>query len=269
MHIDELIAHAKQHINTPQQVPFLSIPKSWGQGRTVFGGISTALIYTAIKECIASGRVLRSLNTNFIGPLAFDTPFTIEVEVLREGRSATQVIGKAIQNDKVCVMSQACFGVARDSKVNVRNTQHHGMLAPKKRSYIPQIPKVVPNFIQHFELAKHDGGWPFTGKKTSHLHGWMRFKEPPECITDGHLIAMLDSWPPTLLQLIRWPAPISTMSWSIEFIHPHADIQPTDWFAYQASTRQAADGYGHTEANVWDSHGELVAISRQVVAIFD
>ncbi|MFT4941090.1 MAG: acyl-CoA thioesterase [Paraglaciecola sp.] len=69
--------------------------------------------------------------------------------------------------------------------------------------------------------------------------------------------------------MLRWPAPASSMSWKVEFIHPHSTFQPTDWFAYQAQTRQAADGYGHTEANIWDAKGKLIAVSRQTVTIFD
>jgi acyl-CoA thioesterase len=59
------------------------------------------------------------------------------------------------------------------------------------------------------------------------------------------------------------------MSWSVEFIHPHQKFAPQDWFAYQARTRQASDGYANTEANIWDAQGQLVAISRQTVAVFE
>ena len=105
--------------------------------------------------------------------------------------------------------------------------------------------------------------------KNAHYYGWMRFKKPPADISDVHLITLIDAWPPTLLQMLKWPAPASTVSWNLEFIHPHKPVAPDEWFAYKAETRQAAEGYGHTEANIWDAAGELVAISRQTVAIFD
>lgn len=97
----------------------------------------------------------------------------------------------------------------------------------------------------------------------------MRFSEAPAEVTDAHLIALIDAWPPTILQMLRWPAPASTMSWNLEFIHPHGPVAGDDWFAYQADTRQAADGYCHSEANIWDTRGELIAISRQIIAVFD
>lgn len=261
MNIDELFQQAKQANE-------LSVPNQWTQGRTVFGGLSAALVFVAIQEKVASGRVLRSLNTNFVGPLLPNEPFSIEVTLLREGANVTQIIGQAIQHNKVCVMSQACFGVARDSKITVENTRKLELELPKKPNFIPQIPKVTPKFLSQVDLALQAGAMPFTGSKKSETGGWMRFKQPPESISDAHLITLIDAWPPTLLQMLRWPAPASTMSWNLEFIHPHQPMAPNDWFAYHASTRQAADGYGHTDANIWHPQGDLIAISRQVVTIF-
>lgn len=269
MLIDELIQAAKVHSQDPTAHEHLIVPKDWSQGRTVYGGLSAAMVFAAIQEQVSDDRVMRSFNCNFVGPLNAEQPFKITVEVLREGKNASQVLARAIQDDKTAVLCQACFGVERDSKVAVLNNDTHGMTLPKKPKFIPQIPKVTPKFLRHFDLAMDDGGWPFTGSKQSHVHGWMRYKETPAAITDAHLIGMIDAWPPTVLQMLRWPAPASTMSWNVEFIHPHSAFAPNDWFAYQATTRQAAGGYGHTEANIWDQQGELVAISRQAVAVFD
>ncbi|MFT4994354.1 MAG: acyl-CoA thioesterase, partial [Paraglaciecola sp.] len=175
----------------------------------------------------------------------------------------------AMQNGKVCALVQACFGVARQSKIHVKNYDKHAMLLPKKATFLPQIPKITPKFLRHFDLAIVDGGLPFTGSKKSHLHGWMRYSEAPNEVTDIHLIALIDAWPPTTLQMLRWPSPSSSMNWNVEFMHPHQNFKASDWLAYQSHTRQAADGYAHTEANIWDAQGELVAISRQTVAVFD
>jgi acyl-CoA thioesterase II len=268
MHIDTLLNSVKQQAKTNIQDITLSVSSRWEQGRTLYGGISASLVYQAMREAVNSDKVLRSLSTNFVGPIEADSEFSITVEVLREGKNVTQVVGRLLQNNKVAVMSQASFGIARESKVHISNTLQHKMDYPKKPNFMPHIPKVTPNFLGNFDLAKTKGGWPFTGKKDSDLHGWMRFKEQPTDFSDAHLVALIDIWPPTVLQLLRWPAMASTMSWNLEFIHPHQKISGSDWFAYQAQTRQAADGYAHTEANIWDKHGTLVAISRQVVAVF-
>lgn len=68
--------------------------------------------------------------------------------------------------------------------------------------------------------------------------------------------------------MLRLPSPASTMSWNLEFIHAQKAFSKDEWFAYQATTRQASGGYAHAEANIWDENGDLVAISRQTVAVF-
>ncbi|WP_088328749.1 thioesterase family protein [Lacimicrobium sp. SS2-24] len=267
MHIDQLLEQIQQHAD--QETTPITVPKSWTQGRTLFGGISAALLYEAIRHKVKGDRVLRSLTTNFVGPLAPERPFEIRISVLREGKNVTQVTANALQDNQVAVFCQACFGVQRESKISVKSSTTHTMTPPQKAKFIPQIPKVTPKFLKHIDLSLTEGGLPFTAKKTSKTCGWMRFSQHPEKITDAHLIALIDAWPPTILQMLRWPAPASTMSWNLEFIHPHAPVASDDWFAYQADTRQAADGYCHSEANIWDAKGELVAISRQIIAVFD
>ncbi|NCP64258.1 MAG: thioesterase family protein [Paraglaciecola sp.] len=269
MHIDDLIGSVIKQISPTQTHASLSVAKTWAQGRTLYGGISAALIFAGMRQLVPHEKLIRALNTSFIGPIEADQPFTIELTILREGKNATQVQGKIIQDQKPAVLMLASFGVARASKVEESSHSTHAMPVPIKPNFIPPIPKVVPSFLGHFDLVKERGGWPFTANKDSQIHGWMRLKKAPTAFTTAHLVALIDVWPPTVLQQLRWPAPASTMSWNLEFIHPHADFSPTQWFAYQALTRQASNGYAHTEANVWDEHGRLVAISRQTVAVFD
>ncbi|MBC3765058.1 acyl-CoA thioesterase [Neptunicella marina] len=265
MHIDELLAH----FSLPQAEYKLTVPSNWAQGRTVFGGLSAALLFQSMKHQLSDDRELRSLSVNFVGPLNADEEFVITSDMLRQGKNASQIEARAMQNGRVSVVAIAVFAGQRESKVAVQNNTRHQMPIPKKPKFIPQIPRVTPKFLRHIDLSIHEGGIPFTGSAISHMHGWMRFKQAPEKITDTHLIALADAWPPAPLQMLRWPAPASTMSWNLEFIHPHRPIAPTDWIAYQAETRQAASGYAHTEANLWDSQGELIAVSRQLVGIFD
>jgi acyl-CoA thioesterase II len=267
MNIDELLAlGTASAIQADTQI---LAPKDWAQGRTVYGGLSAGILYAAAKKIVAPERVMRSMSTNFVGPLLAEVPFNVKVEVVREGKNVSQIQARAIQNDKICVVSQICFAQGRDSKLSVENTDKHQMGLPNKGNFIPQIPKVTPKFLRHIDLSFESGGIPFTGRKTAHYHGWMRFKEAPTDFTDAHLVSIIDAWPPTLLQMLKWPAPASTVSWNLEFLHPHSPIHPTDWLAYQSNTRQAGDGYGHTEANIWDAQGRLIAISRQTVAVFD
>lgn len=268
MHIDQLFDAISQQINKDQHTATLSVPKNWSQGRTVYGGLSASLTYKAISLVVESTQLLRCLNTHFIGPIEVEKPFNIEVEILRKGKNVTQVQAQLKQGENTALIAQASFGLPRDSKIKVSPHLTHNMDAPLKPSFLPNIPKVTPKFLKHYQLAKVKGGLPFTGKKESEIHGWMRFTSPPTHFTDAHLVSLIDAWPPTVLQMFKLPKMASTLSWNLEFIHPHLPIAADEWFAYQANTRQAADGYVHSEANIWDARGELVAISRQIVTVF-
>lgn len=265
MHIDELLAAAR----AADADTALSFPENWGQGRTAFGGLSAAMLYAAMRREIDESRVLRSMSTSFVGPLYAETPFRIEVEVLREGKAMSQVLARAIQDGQTAVLVQATFGLNRESKIEVAATAMHALGEPGKGECIPQIPNVTPAFMQHIDMRMLVGGMPFAGGNGSEFGGWMRFVDPPSAFTDAHLIALIDAWPPTLIQQLDHVAPASSVCWNLEFIHPHAPMAPDAWFAYHARTLQAAQGYGHSEALIWDSDGEVVAVSRQTVAVFE
>lgn len=268
MHIDDLLNLATAQAKSDDPKP-MQIPQNWTQGRTAFGGLSAALVYQAIKQHVTDDRVMRAFNCNFIGPLLPDKDFIIETEMLRSGKNATQVLGRIMQDGNIAVLCQVCFGVSRDSKVSILNHEKHDLAQPTRAKYFPPIPKVVPKFLKHVDLCIESGGLPFTGSKLSQYHGWMRFKKAPKQFTDAHIIALVDAWPPTVIQMLRWPAPVSSINWNLEFLHPHKPMQADDWLAYKVQTRQAAAGYAHTEANIWDAHGDLIALSRQTVGVFD
>jgi len=263
MHIDAILEQVYNNSNT------FIIPKSWSQGRTTFGGLSAALVYEAIRNKTEPQRVLRSMTTNFVGPLFTGVEFSIDVKVIREGKSTSVVEARLKQDNKDSLVILACFGLPRDSRVRV-DADSRINLRPAKKSKIPfHIPKIMPNFLQHISLDIVEGGMPYTGQKSSKYSGWMRFKKQPYEINDAHIIALIDAWPPSVLQMVKGIKPASTLSWNLEFIHPHLKIQPDEWLAYESNTRQAGDGYAHTEANIWNTQGDLIAISRQVVTIFD
>ena len=56
MTVDELlnISQLSQTSENTWKVDGLVIPKTWGQGRTAFGGISAGMLYTAVKQQVCS-----------------------------------------------------------------------------------------------------------------------------------------------------------------------------------------------------------------------
>lgn len=245
----------------------LVIPASWCQGRTAFGGISAALLFQACRKQVCSSRHLLSISCSFIGPLNADTPFSIETEVLREGKNATQIMARIIQSGATQVMAQICFGKYKESALTQQNVGELSLLAPNQKQVIPYVENITPAFFQHVEISLQQGGMPFSKALTSNLAGWMRFYEQSNNLSELELLALSDAWPPTMLQMYPEPAPASTMSWYVEFLQPVA-LSAGDWFGFEAITHSCQHGYAQEEAKIWHPNGELLAISRQTVAIF-
>ncbi len=249
------------------------VPAHWAQGRTVYGGLTAAMIYQRMQQVVKQQhadelRPIRFLNLSFIAPLMVEEALSIEVEMLRSGRSATQLIAHVKQQGKTCVIAQACFGIKRQSKIQLTDQHPLDMPLPAKANFIPQVPKVVPKFLRHFDINLQDGRFPFMHSKKSHLKGWMRFKHTPQAFNDAHLIALIDAWPSTVLQQLKLPAAASTMNWNLEFTQSAALPHPDEWLAYQAHTAHAADGYVFGDAHVWNAQGQLLVLSRQTVGVF-
>lgn len=271
MHFDELLNSAasigKMSVEQ-QKTATMQFPANWCQGRTAFGGLSASLLYQAIRQQIEPSRRLLSLSTNFVGPLLADTDFSLHIEILREGKNSTQVLAKAVQNGQVSVIVQGCFAKSRDSGIHVPVCKEMTLKPVDPRYILPFQSGAMPEFFQHVDLCPQQGGMPFVGADTSHLGGWMKLKQMPSALNEAHIIALTDAWPPTLLQMFKQPAPASSMSWYLEFVQqPH--LEPGQWLGFEAITHHCKDGYGLEDGCIWSQSGELIALTRQTVALFD
>jgi len=268
MHIDQILEAIQ-----PSTDSTVTVPDTWAQGRTVYGGLTAALVHQQMRQQVMAAqpeqpRPVRYLNFSFIGPLKVNEPIRLETTLLRSGRSATQLMTQVSQEGQICVVAQGCFGIRRDSVISITEQFQHAMKPPKRANFLPQIPGVVPRFLRHMEINMQAGRLPFMRGKLDHLHGWMRLKKAPQVFQDEHLIAVIDAWPSTVLQQLKKPAAASTMNWNLEFTQ-HADLpKPGGWLAYQAETSHAADGYVFGDASIWNPEGQLLALSRQTVGLF-
>jgi acyl-CoA thioesterase len=251
----------------PQQ---LSIPAEWAQGRASFGGLVAALQYEAMRAKVPADRPVRSLAITFVGPVEPDVPVSFEVDVLREGKAVSQVLGRAMQNGQVVTLVQGSFGASRASEVSVEAQPAPEMKHWEQCQELPYIKGVTPEFMRHLAMRWSIGGLPFTGNQSREMGGWVRLrgdvKEEP--LTEAHILTLVDAWPPALLPHLRKPAAGSTLTWTIEFVQPLLELSTLDWCKYCVHIEHARDGYGHAAAALWSPEGRLIALSRQTVTIF-
>ncbi|MBU0903332.1 thioesterase family protein [Pseudomonas sp. MIL19] len=253
--------------DNPQAV---HIPAQWGQGRASFGGLVAALVYEAMRAQVPDGRPPRSLAITFVGPAAPDVPISFSVEVLREGKAVSQVLGRAVQDGQVVTIVQGSFGAGRDSRIAVQAEPAPQAKPVDECQELPYIPNVTPEFTRHLAMRWAFGGMPFSGNSSREMGGWVRLRDQTriEAADEAHLLALVDAWPPAVLPHLTAPAPGSSLTWTIEFVQPMSTLSIADWCLYRAQIEHARDGYGHVAAALWSPTGELLAISRQTVAVF-
>lgn len=247
----------------------ITIPAHWAQGRTCFGGLMVALLYEAMRGRLGDDRPLRSLVATFVAPPAAETPIAFEVEVVRQGKSVSHMLGRALQDGEITTLAQASFGAARESRIEVSALPAPALPPMENATPLPYIPGVTPECFRHFDLRWALGGMPFTGTASREVGGYVQLREPGSEVLDvTRLLALADAWPPAVLPHLTRPTPGSSLTWTIEFVHPLPVLRGDDYLRYRAVIEHARDGYGHTAATLWSPSGELVAISRQTVTVF-
>lgn len=247
----------------------LHVEEGWGQGRATYGGLVGGLMFSALQAQVPDPvPPLRSLTVNFVAPVAPGSA-EADVTILRSGSSATQGQVTLRQEDAPVAAALAAFGAPRPSGVRVPPSAvaMPDLPAPETIEPFPMVPGQTPDFFAHVELRLADGALPYSSAETSHMTGWVRFRETPPTFDLRHFISIADAWPPAVIQMLPAPAPASSLTWTLEILED-ADSAPDTHWAYAVHTDHAGDGYAHTDARIWRPDGTLVAISRQTVSVF-
>jgi acyl-CoA hydrolase len=244
-------------------------PADWTQGRTVFGGLQAALATTVAQELAGSDRQLRTLDIGFVAPMA---PGPVEVvgEVLGSGRSATQLQVSIRQDGALGCRAYVVAGTARPSSVLVPaqppqsppgDPQDQGV----EFSYVEGV---LPVFTQHLEMRWCSPAFPFSGAGPdgAMIDGWCRHRTPASGLEA--VVALLDTWPPTVLPMASGRMPASTVRWSAHLVERVPPGDEKGWFWYEARTVHSRDGYATSYARLY-SGGRLVVWSEQLMTVYE
>ncbi|WP_299579238.1 thioesterase family protein [uncultured Microbulbifer sp.] len=245
-----------------------TVPSGWSQGRATFGGLIAAMLYEKMAAQVIGESSLRSLTLSFVSPVGASA-VQLDAQVLRAGRSVTQAQGHLLQEGAVMLAGLASFGCGRESSVKVDTPAAPEFAAPEQCLALPYIEGVVPEFTQKYDYRIARGQLPFSGTEERQLGGWVRFNDGSDgTVGISHLLALIDAWPPATLAMLKAPAPASSLTWTVELMEPLPQRRASDWWQYLAEVEQAEDGYAVIQARLWDRHGKLAALSRQMVTIF-
>ena len=242
----------------------VSVSDDWLQGRTLYGGLASALCMQAALNEFGDVPPLRSAQIAFIGPASGQ--LQLKASVLRKGKSTLFANVDLIGDAGLATRAMFCFGAARPS------TQAHVAIATpelKAPDTCPDFFRHAPpmlSFVQHIEGRHVGGSLPFSGSADPQMTLWLRLREQIRPSLVG-LLALADAPPPAAAALSRAPSPISTMTWSIDML---TDQLTTDdgWWLIHNVAEQIAGGYSSQAMTLWNRNGQPILASRQNVAVF-
>ncbi len=83
--------------------------------------------------------------------------------------------------------------------------------------------------------------------------------------TPEHQLALLDAWPCPTLSLLDRPAFASTVTWTAHLLAPSAP----GFHRFTYETVAANAGFSTCSGHLFDTTGQLVGLTEQLVVVFD
>jgi acyl-CoA thioesterase len=259
-----------------------TIPEDWNLRPLPQGGVVTALAVRAMAEALAHPtQRLRTLHTAFVGQVA-DGPVTIEVEVLREGRSMSHARAEVKNPD--ARRGHLTTAILGDTRPGFAFTDLAPPVVPRPAE-CPSFRDPIPDEAEPFEPmpfwthvvegrpALGHAPWDDYVPDRAERAMWYRFDEPP-FLDDGTmdplaLVILADTMPGAVGEKIgrddrSWFAP------SVDLTVHLLDECRSPWVLAHNRARYAGDGYASADMALWDCGADgsgpprLVAYATQL-----
>ena len=239
-----------------------SIPESWMQGRTSYGGFSSALALAVAQKLAADLPPLRSATINFVGPLAGEVAIT--ARFLRRGRNASWVAAEIVGDGGVGLTATFVFMGPVESKLHLSNVPPPaGWVEPADAVPFP-TDRPSPGFTQFFERRF---ATPRTEEKRAELNWWVRPRDAAGLDPMVEMLLVADALPPGVMPLMGGWSPVSSMTWLINLLTP-APVSRDGWWLLRAAANYAENGCSSQDMAIWNADGEAIAAGMQSIAIF-
>lgn len=254
--IERLVAEASDYV--------IEAPEAWSQGRTLYGGMTAALCHEAARMRYGVDAPLRSAQFTFAGPT---TGFLrLRPTMIRQGRSATIIAVDCQGAGGLAARATFVFGAGRESSIEQAASRRPSVSLPEECSpFLGNDGRKLGGFMANFDTRLAAGSHLLSGSSAD-FSVWVRFCEKPGVNATTALLALGDALPPAVMASFVSPAPISTMTWTMDLARPSQSIE--DWHLLRSRAEQSANGYSMQTMDLWDSTGASIAAGRQIVAIF-
>jgi acyl-CoA thioesterase len=160
------------------------------------------------------------------------------------------------------------FAAPRESKYSYR--AHPMPTVPEPGTTPAFFRPGKPKYTQHFDAFQVGGSKLVSSAEVPEIVLWLRHRDPEAMSTLAGLIALGDAPPTAAYTVLSAPAPVSSITWSIEIVDAlTATREPEDeWYLLRTVGEDIRDGYSVQDMALWTHGGTLLLLARQTVAIF-
>lgn len=240
----------------------VSIPDCWKQGRTTYGGFSSALALEVAQGLTEGLPPLRSAQIAFVGPLQGEVE--ARARILRQGRNATWIGAELTGEGNVGLCATFVFMGPVESNIHLHEVPlPAGLIAPDEAAPFPagRGPEfAVLNMERRFAL-------PRRADKHPELCWWVRLKHAEGLDPMVAMMLLGDSLPPGVMPLMEARSPVSSMTWQMNMLTPLPQTRD-GWYLLRSTGNYAEKGCSSQDMAVWNADGEAVATGMQSIAIF-
>lgn len=236
-----------------------TITPNWLQGRTAYGGLSSALALHAAQACEPDLPPLRSAQVAFIGPLA--GAVTVTATKLRRGRNAAFIQSDIVSEAGLGYRATFVFMSDQQSRIDLDGRLNTELRPPAPAAELYTGPAEF--FTGNFNFFDYKDG---LGE--AEWRRWGRLRERDGLDPMVEVMAVADALPPAAMKLLgKGPAPVSSLTWIVNLLT--ATPRTTDgWWLLSAHSDFARHGCSSQTMMLWNADGEPIAQGMQSVAIF-
>ena len=236
------------------------IPDDWKQGRTCYGGLSSALAWRAAATLAPDLPPLRSAQIAFVGPVEGRVAGT--ARLLRRGRSSAFVEAELTTEQGVMLKAVFACLAERPSRADLAAAPAPPGAAAGE---VPlDLPKGAPAFARNMEFAH---SLPAGRNAEPLLRRWVRLREREGLDPATELLVLGDGLPPAAVRLLNGVGPVSSATWNLNVVTPLPQTRD-GWWLLQSRSDQAQCGLSAQAMTMWNSEGEAIAIGSQTVSLF-
>lgn len=240
----------------------LAVPEDWHQGRTAYGGFSSALALAAAMRVGGELPPLRSAQVSMIAPLY--GAVEVRANVLRRGRNATWVSAEILREGEVGLTASFAFMGPVDSALHIDDRPPPAGLVPVEtaRDFANER---GPVFLRnHFDVRF---ALPRGEEKRPEMCWWVRPREREGLDPMVELLLTADALPPGVMSLLAPATPVSTMQWQVNLLTP-APATRDGWWLLRSTGDYAERGCSSQRMAIWNADGAPMLAGMQSVALF-